>query len=248
MPKPIGGAYTVTCTVNNRRYAGSSGDVFGRWKHHRYLLRHGKHYRPEMQADWDLYGEDAFIFFLVEAHVEPTEWKLCEQELLDDAFAAGLAYNSAPSAFDNTGTVRSEEHKQAISAANKGVPKTAGHRAKLSEAHLAYWDGREVTQEYRDQMAERARLGKGRPKSEETRRKMSEAQKGRQFTEEHLANLRAARKGVRPTAKLTEDKVREIKWRLKAEESCAALGREFNVSPLTISDIKHGRTWRDVKM
>ena len=45
----------------------------------------------------------------------------------------------------------------------------------------------------REQMAERARMNKGRPKSEETKAKMSAAQKGRPKSPEHLAAIRAAR-------------------------------------------------------
>lgn len=132
---------------------------------------------------------------------------------------------------------------------NKGKSKSDEHRAKLSAAQKAFWESHEIPPDIRERMIEGGRMTRGRKRSAETRQRMSEAQKGKTLSPEHLANLRAAKKGARgPGAKLDEDKAREIKRRfaVNAKESCAALGREFGVSPLTISDIKHGRTWRDI--
>lgn len=45
-------------------------------------------------------------------------------------------------------------------------------------------------------------------------------------------------------AKLTEDQVRKIKVRLTGRRGeFSQLGREYGVSPATIGDIYHGRTW-----
>ena len=46
--------------------------------------------------------------------------------------------------------------------------------------------------------------------------------------------------------KLTEDQVREIRQRIKTERG-ADLAREFKVTPTSISFIKTGVTWRNVK-
>jgi group I intron endonuclease len=245
----ISGVYTITCTVNERRYVGSSGSIHNRWKYHRSMLNSGQHPIALLQSDWNEHGAGAFQFRVVAKIAESSVRLVAEQALLDAYEAVKYGYNVASGVIASTGTRLSDEHKMAISAANKGVPKTAEHRAKLSAAHKALWDSRGLTPEIRERMAELGRLGKGRPKSAETRQRMSEAQKGKTLAPEHLANIRTAHAGLRPTAILDEDKVREIKRRLADTESkvsLAALGREFKVSPLTISDIKHGRTWRDI--
>lgn len=241
----ISGVYTITCTVNGRRYIGSSGNIHGRWKHHKSALRHNWHPIVLLQADWNEHGASAFQFRVVAKIADKTVMLIAEQALVDGYEAVKYGYNVASGVVSSTGTHLTDEHKLAISMANRG-PKSEEHRANLSAAHKALWESREVTPEFRERMAELGRMGKGRKRSAETRQRMSDAQKGREFTPEHLANVRAAHAGLRPTAKLDVDKVRVIKRRLAEKASCAALGREFKVSPLTISDIKHGRAWRDV--
>lgn len=47
-------------------------------------------------------------------------------------------------------------------------------------------------------------------------------------------------------AKLTKETAREIKDKLAAGVGGSALAREYNVSPMTVSDIKRGKTWKHV--
>jgi NUMOD3 motif len=63
----------------------------------------------------------------------------------------------------------SPEHKANISAALKGKPKSAAHRANL-------WANRQVTPEFEQRTARNGTAHKGRPKSAETRAKMSATQ------------------------------------------------------------------------
>jgi group I intron endonuclease len=247
MTEVTSGVYTITCTANGRRYVGSSSNIRNRWKAHRSWLRNGIHANYRLQFDWAEYGEEVFEFAVVAEISDTDERYAAEQSLMDLHESAVHGYNRSPSAVDNSGRTLSAEHRQAISDAQRGVPKSEEHRRKLSKAHKANWADREVTPEFREQMAERARMNKGKPKSEETKAKMSAAQKGRAKSPEHLEAIRAAKVGYKPPGtKLNDEKVREIKIRLAAGAQSAALGREYGVSPLTISDIKHGRSWRHV--
>lgn len=242
----ISGVYTITCTANGRRYVGSSTHVRSRWKAHRSALNLGKHSIHLLQADWNQHGCDAFEFRLV-ATVRDKEARLAtEQALIDQYEATTSGYNRSPSARDCTGIKLSPEHRLAISEANKGQPKSADHRQALSEAQKRYWSEQQATSDVSARMAELARRGKGRPKSAETRRRMSEAQKGKTLSPEHLANLRAAKANGGKPLKLEAEQVREIKHLLAGGASCAALARQFNVKPASISDIKHGRSWRHI--
>lgn len=240
------GVYTFTCVPANRVYIGSSADVHNRRDWHTWALRHSRHHITQMQADWDAYGEDAFVFDVVAEIADRDQRLLVEQALLDARWLDGRAYNKAPGVISSTGVPLTDEHKRAISSANKDRPKTAEHRAKLGDAHRALWEGKEITPEFRAQMAELASRGKGQAKSEEHKRKISEAQKGRPKSPEHLANLRAAGFGASKPLKLTAEQIPEIRRRLAAGESMPSIAAAFGVKPASISDIKHGRSWRHI--
>jgi len=115
----------------------------------------------------------------------------------------------------------SPEHRANLSAALKGKPKSAGHRRNL-------WANRRVTPEFEEQMARNGTSGRGRPKSAETRAKMSAA----------LARGRPV---------LTDADVRQIK-RLLADGGIRASGiaRRFGITPGAVSSIKRGRNWAHV--
>lgn len=238
----IAGVYTITCTVTGRQYVGATADAGNRWYKHQSDLRRGVHGNIALQRDWDEHGESAFVFTVAREEPDAAVRRVVEQSLITALDALGIGYNLS----NNSQSVTLALGPLKQGGRNRGRPKSASHRARLSAAAQARWDAEERTPELSERMAGLGRLGKGRPKSEETRRKMSEAQRGRQFTEEHLAAVREAHKGLRPTAKLTAGQASEIKRRLAEGATLAGLGREFGVSSLTISDIKHGRTWRDV--
>lgn len=91
------------------------------------------------------------------------------------------------------GRILTEEHKQKLSAAHKGVarkPFSEETKRKISEARKNK-PGIPHTEESKQKISESL---KGKHRSEETKRKMSEAQKGRTFSEEHRAKISAAMK------------------------------------------------------
>ena len=50
--------YAITHNPTGRSYIGSSKDAINRMKSHIYALRRGGHPVPDMQADYEAYGED----------------------------------------------------------------------------------------------------------------------------------------------------------------------------------------------
>jgi group I intron endonuclease len=60
------GVYRITNKVNGKFYVGSAKDIDQRWDCHRNDLRAGKHVNPKLQHAWDFYGEDKFLFEIVE--------------------------------------------------------------------------------------------------------------------------------------------------------------------------------------
>ncbi len=101
-------------------YIGSSYDIGGRWRVHRHCLRHGTHVNVHLQRAWDKYGEDAFVFSVLE-EVGDDMLLVMEQEYLDDYFDRGRCYNIArDAAAPMKGHNHSEETKQKMSEARRG--------------------------------------------------------------------------------------------------------------------------------
>lgn len=60
------GIYKIENIANNKVYVGSSNNIETRWQKHRALLRHNKHQNSHLQGAWNKYGENSFIFSIVE--------------------------------------------------------------------------------------------------------------------------------------------------------------------------------------
>jgi group I intron endonuclease len=145
MANRIRGVYAVICIPTGRRYIGSSGNVKGRWAQHRSALRHGKHPRPQFQADWDSYGEGAFSFAVLCQYSSEDERYSLEQRYMDEAKALGLAYNSAPRADGNTGMKHTPETRAKVAAASSAAVRTEDWRRHAGEAQR----GRIITESHR---------------------------------------------------------------------------------------------------
>jgi len=59
--------YQIVNMKTERLYVGESAGVIGdRWVHHKSHLRRQKHGNSQLQEDWNKYGEEAFIFEIIE--------------------------------------------------------------------------------------------------------------------------------------------------------------------------------------
>jgi group I intron endonuclease len=147
------GVYAITCIPNGRRYIGSSGNVKARWAQHRSELRHGKHLRSELQADWDAYGAQAFEFTFLQSYSSEEERHSLEQQYMDEAKALGLAYNSAPRADGNTGMKHTAATRAKVGAASRAAVRTDEWRRHASESQ----QGRILTDSHREKISDRKR-------------------------------------------------------------------------------------------
>lgn len=76
------GIYRIKNLVNNKCYYGSSKDIEKRWRTHKNHLNGGKHHNIPLQRSWNKYGENNFVFELVEECDETFLLEL-EQKYLD---------------------------------------------------------------------------------------------------------------------------------------------------------------------
>jgi hypothetical protein len=102
--------YKIENVVTHNLYIGSSSDFIERQRRHRRDLRKGKHHSRYLQRAWNKYGEEAFLFSLLE---------LCDEEDLLEREGIYLlnhkpVYNMCPEAGSPRGKKSSEATKRKI--------------------------------------------------------------------------------------------------------------------------------------
>ena len=60
------GIYCIENIVNNKKYIGQSESIKDRWDKHKNFLRNNKHCNKKLQNAWNFYGENSFIFYVIE--------------------------------------------------------------------------------------------------------------------------------------------------------------------------------------
>lgn len=204
------GIYRITNTVNGKIYIGSSQDTRARWRNHRHNLRHNSHRSCHLQNAFNLDGEEAFVFdVLEECAVEELIHR--EQAYLDKLrpYIAELGYNLAPIA---KASFRGRKHSQEA-------------RLKMSEWHK----GKVVSQETRAKQSEWQTGLKRRARTEEEKQRISEAQKGvkrKAMTQEEREHLSNVTKGTKKPQRSPEHRQRlsdnKKKWWQERRESLEA--------------------------
>jgi group I intron endonuclease len=154
------GIYKIINVVNNKFYVGSAVDLKRRKTRHFSELRNGKHNNRHLQAAWVKYGEQAFVFVVVEALPDDADLLAAENVWLKahvgkeycynlgvDATAPMMGvkgeasptwgYKHSPENLKRIGVaskarVQSEEEKTKRRATMRGKPQSADVRAKIS--------------------------------------------------------------------------------------------------------------------
>lgn len=76
------GVYKITNIQNKKFYIGSSKTILQRWRNHIRELESNTHKNMFLQADWNEYGKDNFIFEILEECAESDRYQI-EQQYLD---------------------------------------------------------------------------------------------------------------------------------------------------------------------
>ena len=152
------GIYKIINVVNNKFYVGSAVDFKKRKTRHFSELRTGKHNNRHLQSAWGKYGEQSFVFVIVE--------QLTEQDDLLAAENVWLALHVGKDYCYNIG-VNATAPMMGMSG---GLSPTWGRRRTDSELLAQNWKGKTHTEESKEKI--RAYL-LGKPKSAEVRAKIS---------------------------------------------------------------------------
>lgn len=159
--------YRITNMANGHYYIGSAESFARREWQHKYALKRNEHKNPRLQAAWNKYGGDMFVFEVLEEIPSERQLQVEDMWLVQhvghpDCYNINLSAESPRS-----GAVLSETAKTNISNARKG--KHAG------EAHYRY--GKTLTDEVKKKIGDKQR---GKPKAP-----------GRKVSEEGRAKIRA---------------------------------------------------------
>ena len=65
------GIYQILNLINNNVYIGSSSNIKQRFAQHKCDLKHNRHRNHHLQNAWNKYGEETFIFQIVEMSTSP---------------------------------------------------------------------------------------------------------------------------------------------------------------------------------
>jgi group I intron endonuclease len=92
-PKQLPGVYMILCLKNNKRYYGQSQNISSRLSNHKSRLRRNFHEVPELQRDFNLYGEHFFEFSAIYLSRDCTKQKREALELEYIGRHYDLCYN-----------------------------------------------------------------------------------------------------------------------------------------------------------
>lgn len=165
------GIYQLINRINGKFYIGSASNLKRREWNHFTKLNNKIHDNPKLQAAYNKYGPEAFVFIIAE-YCEKDKLIEREQYWLDCTKACEIGYNILKIAGSSIGYKHSEEFKRKRSEAYKGRKITEEQKIKTSLA----LKGKKKSESHANNIA-LAKLGNkynlGNQHTEEAKKKMS---------------------------------------------------------------------------
>ena len=152
------GIYKIINIINNKFYVGSAVDLKRRKTRHFSELRKGKHNNRHLQAAWVKYGEQSFVFVVVEELSKDADILAAENVWLKEHVGKDYCYNLG---VDATAPMLGMSGEL---SPTWGMKRTAEQLAAQS------WEGKKHTPEAKEKIR---RHLVGKPKSIEVRAKIS---------------------------------------------------------------------------
>ncbi len=221
------GIYKITCTANKKIYIGSAVNLQQRKKGHFSCLRRNEHVNKHLQNAWNKYGEQTFIFEVLE-YVLPMSLTAREQywfkklkpfdrKGFNIAREAGstLGYKYAPETIEKMrGMKRSPEARVNISRAALGRKRSAESIEKSRQGNLGKKQPSEAIEKTRQ-----AQLG--HMVSPETREKLRQARLGKKRSPESVKKSADGHRGMKKSPE-TRERMRLsgfAAWQRRKEQS-----------------------------
>lgn len=180
------GIYEIKNLSNGKRYIGSAVDFGNRWRVHAQSLKRGDHHSRALQRAWNKYSPAAFQFNRL--IVCSKENLIMYEQAAIDAF--NPEYNCAPKAGSQLGYKHSEESRKRMSESRPkdfspmtGKSHTEEARAKISANRKGKCIGIVFSDERKRKISD---AHKGRSVSQETRDKIAETLRGHKQSQEQI--------------------------------------------------------------
>lgn len=208
------GIYKIINVINNKFYVGSAVDLKRRKTRHFSELRNGKHNNRHLQAAWQKYGEQAFVFVVVEELATDADLLAAENVWLKEHAGKDYCYNIGVDAVAPT-----------LGWSGEKSP-TWGRKRTPEELAAQNWAGRKHRTESKE-LIRQTLLGK--PKSAEVRAKISATLSGE-------GNYWYGKKRPDHGAKVSKAvQVWDTKGNTEIFTSIAKLREELNIKPPTVN-------------
>lgn len=246
--------YKITNLANNKIYIGKAISVDERWRKHKVAAhRQDPNDYSYLHRAMNKYGFENFIIEIIDEYLNEEESLQAETQFIKlfNSNNRDIGYNLTEGGEGSSGFKHSLESRQKMSQTKMainlsgdnnpfyGQHHTEESRFKMSEFQREYfkthehpWMGRSHTDETRQKISFSAI---GREVSLETRKKISETNKG---------NIRFI-----TASKLSESDVTEIKnLLLNSDITHKEIAKKFGVSRAAITLINNGKTWSHIKI
>lgn len=173
------GVYKITNHINGKVYIGQSINIKVRWKDHINSLNRGDSSCTLLQRAWNKYGQENFSFEVLE---------LCNKDMLDQIEIKYIElYDSCNKGYNiesggNANKHLSEETKRKIGNANRGRKMSKETLQKMSESRMGEKNpmyGQTHSEEARKKISKAHKGKPGHPTSDETKELIRRANVGR---------------------------------------------------------------------
>lgn len=173
----VSGIYVIENKINGHKYVGSAVNIKNRWRIHKHLLLNNKHKNAYLQNAWNKYGQDNFLFDIIEYIIDVSELIKIEQYYID---WMEPEYNINPIAENSLGVKRSIETKRKMSIAAKSRPSpnknkkmSDEQKKKISSAQKGRISPNKNKKMSNEQKNKISIANSGKVRSEEQRKKIS---------------------------------------------------------------------------
>lgn len=244
------GIYKITNLTDGKFYIGSAVHFARRFYGHRNRLDSDLHRNRHLQSSWNKYGKDAFEFSILEIVEDKKNLLSIEQKWIDETGAVLFGYNICGIASSRLGVKASEETKAKMRASALGKTHSEEAKAKMSKSKT----GLKMPPSTEVSRLNRSRARKGKPISEyrmwllaearkkippcsvETRKKMSDALKGRKLSEAHKQILIDLNKNRIWTEEAREKVSKANKGKKASEETKAKMSKSMKAKKIQLNE------------